>query len=1318
VATEELEIKGGETVDLEVEFKPTGAAAAQANIALDFGGNFFEIQATGQGVSPVPEINMSETELDFGLNRLGKTVSRSLNVRNAGGTDLVIDSIRVSDGPFVVAPVSLVIPKDDSARVNVTYTPLDEEVIHSSLRIFANVAEIPLVRLKAEAIQSFLRLNREEIHWEKVLAGRDSVQTLEMVNIAHDTVQVSLGDLSLPFRVDGVRTTRLAAGETWTLPLRFSPRSAGSYEQNLSIREDPENSREVHLLATAIQLGIPDSVLFGRIALGDSARASFLITNPATRDLHIHRVEVDREVFRITNESQVIPGNSSRLLDLIFVPAAIQEAIGQLVVETDAGTYALTLVGRGLLTHWYADPDIIDFGETVIGATQLRSVSVENPDSFVVRINQISLADETAQLRIAQISRSFPIFLSPGQRLKMAQVAFTPSVPGPLPPSVALQILGPGGTRHVAITGRGRERQPGVFFTPIDTLQFGRVAEGDDALQPLSLYNKGQAELRVVLKTSADEFEVVEPETLTVAPGKQRITQIRFTPQHTGRVVRNLEIGSNDTAKPLCILPMSGQGGGILLRPLSLDLGEVPEGGRIDTVLTLTNLSNASIEGSIQVRGGGRHFTVTPSEFFLDAEERLPIRLSFAPLLAEEFAPLVEVQLSDTRRLSASVRAAGIAAPLISTSTTHLDVGTVQVGQVAEVFLPVRNNGSGPLTLYAVTTEDLRFQVDDRASFPTVVASRTESVLPIRFSPDKEGNHESVLTILSNDPANPQLEVSLEGRGVPPPPLRQISLALDADINFRNRREVRAFEEGFVEVISSRLGIDPRRIRVDRVSQGSVVVDFVILPTLGDTKAVTPDEAWETLVQVVEEDPESLIDLGEVKSIDARVTPEVTPEPRIVVRPDSLLFGSLEVGQTVTQNLSIDNHGDGVLMLEQIRIDDDQLRVFPRTLLVAPDDIPQVLNVEMTPKAFRKTQGILRIDSNDPTVPVRRIPWRYEPNWPQARLLTESIAFGAPVEGRRSGVLGVQNVGSSLLVIDLMSPDEQIRFDLDRLVVPPSRVRRVAVHYTGSGGQGTLILQTNSPLEPQIPVLWRADELLQVVSVFPAEGAIEVGTQAEITVQFNQELKQLGRLSTVQARVIPRPRDMKVEVKGRTVLFRMELEEDTLYRLMVLDAESEVGSRLEKPFETSFATGRTVVPTGSIAGTVQFEDNAPLIGDVWVVNESKQLVATAPIDPEGRFQMDNIAAGFYEVFAQEANTDFSVAFDGVIEVQDGLQVQGIDFLIPIEQPLPPPQVVVDTEVDVPSELEGVDIDSLFTLPVRMDWVEDLTGFMVRISFTP
>jgi len=122
VATEELEIKGGETVDLEVEFKPTGAAAAQANIALDFGGNFFEIQATGQGVSPVPEINMSETELDFGLNRLGKTVSRSLNVRNAGGTDLVIDSIRVSDGPFVVAPVSLVIPKDDSARVNVTYT--------------------------------------------------------------------------------------------------------------------------------------------------------------------------------------------------------------------------------------------------------------------------------------------------------------------------------------------------------------------------------------------------------------------------------------------------------------------------------------------------------------------------------------------------------------------------------------------------------------------------------------------------------------------------------------------------------------------------------------------------------------------------------------------------------------------------------------------------------------------------------------------------------------------------------------------------------------------------------------------------------------------------------------------------------------------------------------------------------------------------------------------------------------------------------------------------------------------------------------------
>ncbi|OGG55610.1 MAG: hypothetical protein A3F84_01755 [Candidatus Handelsmanbacteria bacterium RIFCSPLOWO2_12_FULL_64_10] len=98
----------------------------------------------------------------------------------------------------------------------------------------------------------------------------------------------------------------------------------------------------------------------------------------------------------------------------------------------------------------------------------------------------------------------------------------------------------------------------------------------------------------------------------------------------------------------------------------------------------------------------------------------------------------------------------------IQVLTTALSFGEVEVGKNKVLFLTITNSGAGPLSIGSVTSDVKGFTVSDTTFTISPNSSREVS---ITYAPTAEGAQSGKLTINSNDPDRPTLQVSLSGSG-------------------------------------------------------------------------------------------------------------------------------------------------------------------------------------------------------------------------------------------------------------------------------------------------------------------------------------------------------------------------------------------------------------------------------------------------------------------------------------------------------------------------------------------------------------------------
>jgi hypothetical protein len=102
----------------------------------------------------------------------------------------------------------------------------------------------------------------------------------------------------------------------------------------------------------------------------------------------------------------------------------------------------------------------------------------------------------------------------------------------------------------------------------------------------------------------------------------------------------------------------------------------------------------------------------------------------------------------------------------IQISTTSVDFGVVELGGWADRIVTVGNVGDYPLMLTSFTLSDGSQFVHDGS--PWEIPAGYETDLTVTFLPGAVGAQAAVLTITSDDPETPSVQVQLTGQGIEP----------------------------------------------------------------------------------------------------------------------------------------------------------------------------------------------------------------------------------------------------------------------------------------------------------------------------------------------------------------------------------------------------------------------------------------------------------------------------------------------------------------------------------------------------------------------
>jgi len=133
----------------------------------------------------------------------------------------------------------------------------------------------------------------------------------------------------------------------------------------------------------------------------------------------------------------------------------------------------------------------------------------------------------------------------------------------------------------------------------------------------------------------------------------------------------------------------------------------------------------------------------------------------------------VDGQLSSPSKLY-KVDPGGTGAPIINVPVTTWNYGIVAVGDSAVWNIEVENNGTADLTI-----ENLSFPsavpLFSWEPFPQTIPAGSSTGLELIFKPTAEGNLNTFVLILSNDPITPELELTVTGNAVNPGPSIRIS---------------------------------------------------------------------------------------------------------------------------------------------------------------------------------------------------------------------------------------------------------------------------------------------------------------------------------------------------------------------------------------------------------------------------------------------------------------------------------------------------------------------------------------------------------------
>jgi hypothetical protein len=228
------------------------------------------------------------------------------------------------------------------------------------------------------------------------------------------------------------------------------------------------------------------------------------------------------------------------------------------------------------------------------------------------------------------------------------------------------------------------------------------------------------------------------------------------------------QLSSNST---LYKVDLQGIGTPAITFPLtSYNYGNVTIGGSSNWNCQVQNTGTAPLSiSSVQIPAGSGVTTSfsTPATIGVGGSSTIPFL--YSPTNSSPLNTQVYVNSNDPIHPQVTLTLTGnpvYSGPHLSVNFQSHDYGDRRAGAYSRWKLQISNTGNQNLNISALDMSDTHFIVDDLVNLPLSIQPQQTINIGLWFHPDAGGPFDGELTINSNDPQQPSLNIALQGVGV------------------------------------------------------------------------------------------------------------------------------------------------------------------------------------------------------------------------------------------------------------------------------------------------------------------------------------------------------------------------------------------------------------------------------------------------------------------------------------------------------------------------------------------------------------------------
>jgi hypothetical protein len=471
---------------------------------------------------------------------------------------------------------------------------------------------------------------------------------------------------------------------------------------------------------------------------------------------------------------------------------------------------------HGCVKRWGARPQTtitgdLNFGSVPRGTTATKEIALQNTGNGDLDVLDVRLGAGSDGAFSISPSTNKTATLHAGDSL-LVDVKVSPaanaSSTGPLTASLVIDTddtvpnnTGQPTTAQLTATntinGSATVGLPAV--TVSGSLNFGTVPRGSSASRNVVVQNTGTADLKInnvsFSGDSAYSISPASPTSGTLAPGGSLVVEVTFAPPQSatspGPRTGTLTISTDDPSSPTVTVPATGTVGlpKVALSPGALDFGTVCPGDSVQRELTVTNVGTAPLTITNVSIGAGSTagLSVLPIPGLpvtLPVGAHLSFTVAFAPVgpFGGPVSGTVVVDTDDPVNPQVSVPISGsVGQAVITVGSNALDFGGVPTDNrtsphVRDLPVTISNTGNCTVTLNSLSITGPAagdYSIVGAPTLPLTIVGGSSVTITVQFNPTASGTRNAALTIGSNDPSQPSVNVSLTGEGLVPTILTQ-----------------------------------------------------------------------------------------------------------------------------------------------------------------------------------------------------------------------------------------------------------------------------------------------------------------------------------------------------------------------------------------------------------------------------------------------------------------------------------------------------------------------------------------------------------------